>query len=206
MATLAPDRAATYHHGNLRAALLAAAAEEVQAVGTAKLSLRELARRVGVSHAAPAHHFADKTGLFTALAAEGFELLHRRTTPELDRPGALAGAGIRYVEFALEFPGHFAVMFDAALLDDSDEELNRQRSTAFDVLFQAVRVATGVVDEAAMINQALAAWAIVHGVATLWLTGNAPYPRDPRLVESVFVELSPAFLPVVTASIAQLSS
>lgn len=203
-AMTAPSRSASYHHGNLRAVLLAAAAAEVQAVGPAKLSLRELARRAGVSHAAPAHHFTDKTGLFTALAAEGFELLYRRTTPELDGPAALARAGMRYVEFALDHPGHFTVMFDSSLLDDTDEELNRHRSTAFEVLFNAVRAATGVTDEVEMINQALAAWAIVHGVATLWLTGNTPHPRDSRLVESIFVDLSPAFLPVVTASISQL--
>lgn len=195
---------ASYHHGNLRAAMLAAAADEVQAVGPARLSLRELARRVGVSHAAPAHHFTDKTGLFTALAAEGFELLHQRTTPELASPGALARTGIRYVEFALEHPGHFAVMFDASLLDDTDAELNRQRGTAFENLFQSVRDATGVVDEEEMLNQALAAWAVVHGIATLWLSGNVPYGRDPKLVAPLFVQLSPALLLVVTASIDQL--
>lgn len=83
-----------YHHGDLRAALLAAAAEQIEAVGTARLSLRELARRrAGVSHAAPAHHFVDKRGLFTVLAAEGFRMLHQRTIAALGRPDALVATG-----------------------------------------------------------------------------------------------------------------
>ena len=115
-----------YHHGNLRATLLAAAVQEIQAVGTARLSLRELARRAGVSHAAPGYHFTDKRGLFTTLAAEGFRLLHQRTTPELNRPGALLHTGERYVEFALDHPAHFTVMFDNSLLDQGNEEFTRR--------------------------------------------------------------------------------
>ena len=70
----APNRAHPYHHGNLRRALLDAALESIAAAGPAALSLRELARRVGVSHAAPAHHFGDKAGLLTALATEGYRV------------------------------------------------------------------------------------------------------------------------------------
>jgi AcrR family transcriptional regulator len=196
---------AGYHHGNLRADLLAAAAEEIRVAGPAALSLRELARRAGVSHAAPAHHFGDKRGLFTALAAEGFRLLYQRTTPELEHPAtALARTGQRYVEFALDHPGHFEVMFNSALLDQADEELNRERAIGFAVLYEAVRLATNVKDEAEMVTQALAAWAVVHGVATLWLTGNVPYPPDSKLVERLFADLGPALLPVAQASIDQL--
>src|SRR5437763_1217467 len=111
------------------------AVDEIRAVGPAQLSLRELARRAGVSHAAPAHHFGDKRGLFTALAAEGFRLLHQRTTQVLRGEAALTEAGMRYVEFALGHPSHFAVMFDNSLLDADDVELVRARGTAFDVLY-----------------------------------------------------------------------
>jgi AcrR family transcriptional regulator len=65
----------TYHHGDLRAAMLTEAARLVAERGVDRVSLRELAREAGVSHAAPAHHFTDRRGLFTALAAQGFELL-----------------------------------------------------------------------------------------------------------------------------------
>ena len=194
-----------YHHGQLRRTLLDAAAEEILAVGAARLSLRELARRAGVSHAAPAHHFTDKTGLFTALAAEGFRLLHERTTRQLDRPDALVALGQEYVQFAIEYSAHFAVMFDVSLLDMSDEELARERTVAFDALFRAVAAGTGVTDDGALMEQALAAWVIVHGAATLWLSGNMPYPQDPALVPQLFRELAPALSAIVDASVAQLA-
>ena len=189
-----------YHHGNLRAVLLKAAAAQIEAVGAARLSLRELARQAGVSHAAPAHHFTDKRGLFTALATEAFRLLHERTAPQLAQPSPLLGTGKRYVEFALEHPAHFVVMFDTSLLDEEDPSLQQERAVAFDVLYRAVYASTGVVDEADMLAQALAAWAVVHGVATLWLAGNLPYERDAALVERAFRDLGPALLPVAEAT------
>ncbi|MBO0730431.1 MAG: TetR/AcrR family transcriptional regulator [Acidimicrobiaceae bacterium] len=193
-----------YHHGNLRAALLAAAAEEIESVGTAGLSLRGLARRAGVSHAAPAHHFGDKRGLFTALAAEGFQMLHQRTRSTLGRPDALVAAGQRYVAFALEHPAHFEVMFETSLLDPADEELVRERDVAFAVLYQTLQTGTGVTSDEQLIAQATGAWVVVHGVATLWLTGNLPFARNPRLVPRVFRDLAPALLAVVETSLEQL--
>src|SRR3954467_9107723 len=193
-----------YHHGNLRRVLPDAAAAEIAERGPAGLSLRELARRAGVSHAAPAHHFGDKRGLFTALAAEGFRLLHRRTTQALRGEAALADAGMRYVEFALAHPSHFAVMFDNSLLDAADPDLVRERTTAFEVLFDAVRAATGVTDDDDLAAQTLTAWAVVHGLATLWLNGNLPYDADPDNVAQVFRDLAPALVPVATAANVQL--
>jgi hypothetical protein len=111
---------------------------------------------------------------------------------------------MRYVEFALSHPSHFAVMFDNSLLDADDVELMRERGTAFDVLYEAVRAATGVTDEAGLAAQTLTAWAVVHGLATLWLTGNLPYDPDPREVQRVFRDLAPALVPVATAANVQL--
>jgi AcrR family transcriptional regulator len=193
--------ARTYHHGNLRAALLEAAAEEVQAAGAAQLSLRQLARRVGVSHAAPAYHFGDKRGLFTALAAEGFRMLHQRTSRELDRDNALIETGRVYVEFALEHPAHFTVMFDASLLDTGDARYQHERGVAFEVLYEAIRRATRVRDDDELQAQTLAAWLAVHGIATLWLSGNLPYERDPSLVAGALAEIAPAL-----AKIAQVGA
>jgi AcrR family transcriptional regulator len=169
-----------YHHGDLRRALLDAAAEEIDAVGVSALSLRELARRTGVSHAAPAHHFGDKTGLFTALAAEGFRLLHEQTAPGLQRSDALVQAGIGYLRFAVAHPAHFTVMYQAHLLDLADAELIRESSIASEVLREAVRRATGARREPALTTQTTAAWAVVHGLATLWISGNLPYERTPE--------------------------
>jgi AcrR family transcriptional regulator len=195
----------SYHHGNLRAALLAAAAEELQVVGPAELSLRELARRAGVSHAAPAHHFGDKRGLFTALAADGFRRLYQRTNEALDAEGALLESGRRYIEFALDHPSHFAVMFDPSLLDADDLDYQRERDLAFEVLYEAIRRATHVRDEQQLAAQTLAAWFSVHGIATLWLSGNLPYERDSRLVGDVLADLVPALLRIAQVSARQVS-
>jgi AcrR family transcriptional regulator len=197
-----PPTSTRYHHGDLRRALLSAAAEEIAANGVAALSLRELARRAGVSHAAPAHHFKDKRGVFTALAAEGFALLHAMTTEVLvaEVDDALVRAGECYVEFALEHPAHFAVMFDAALLDYSDADLTRERDIAFDNLYQAVRRTTAA-EEPELTMQVVAAWTVVHGMASLWLTGNLPYPRSRDQVSLAFRDLSPSLLRIAQAAL-----
>src|ERR1700746_2260366 len=110
----------TYHHGDLRAAILTEAASLVDERGADRVSLRELAREAGVSHAAPAHHFTDRRGLFTALAAEGFALLAKALTDA--RPDFI-DAALAYVRCAIEHPGHYAVMFDRSLVDPDDPEL-----------------------------------------------------------------------------------
>src|ERR1044072_2548365 len=117
----------SYHHGDLRRVLIAAALELIAERGPAAVSLRDLARVAGVSHAAPAHHFGDKAGLFTAIAVQGNELL----------ADALAGAdledmGVRYVRFAAEHPSHFEVMFRPDLwhADDPDLAAARERTRA----------------------------------------------------------------------------
>ena len=201
---MSPVAPRPYHHGDLRATLLAAAVDEIGAAGATGLSLRALARRAGVSHAAPAHHFGDKRGLFTALAADGFRMLHGRTRAALGRDDALVVAGQRYVEFALEHPAHFQVMWDTSLVDQSDEDLRRERTIAFEVLYQALRRGTGAVDEAEVLAQGAVAWAMVHGIATLWLSGNLPYERNSRLVNRAFRDLAPALVPVAQVSLDQL--
>jgi AcrR family transcriptional regulator len=192
--------ASSYHHGDLRSTLLLAAAAEIDRVGVAKLSLRELARRAGVSHAAPAHHFGDKTGLLTALATEGFHLLHERTRPTLGRPDALVRAGEQYVAFAIEKPAHFSVMFDPHLLRMDDAELDAERRQAFANFFSAVQHTTGADDAEQVSNEAIAAWAVVHGVAVLWLQGNLPFPARADYVSQVFAQLGAGFVNVAVRS------
>ena len=99
-----------YHHGHLRQALIDAAVAEVEAVGPAALSMREIARRAGVSHGAPAHHFQDKAGIFTAIATEAFQLASQTIGPVADGPFGFLDGGAAYISFALAHPGHFAVM------------------------------------------------------------------------------------------------
>ncbi|WP_328849373.1 TetR/AcrR family transcriptional regulator [Micromonospora zamorensis] len=159
-----------YHHGDLRRALLAAALEAIAEVGPAALSLRDLARRAGVSHAAPAHHFGDKAGLLTALAAQGFDLLAQKL---IDADDVLE-AGVAYVDFAVTHRAYFEVMFRPELYRADDAELIAARERSGAALRSRVATlptggAPGDPD-----RDALAAWSIAHGFATLWLAGALP--------------------------------
>ncbi|MGW5051820.1 TetR/AcrR family transcriptional regulator [Actinokineospora sp. NPDC004072] len=148
-----------YHHGDLRAALLATTAEQIAAGGVDSVSMRELARRAGVSHAAPAHHFGDRRGLLTALATEGFTRLADELAPAAPDLRELA---VAYVRFALGNPGHFEVMFRRDLLRADDARLAAARERSGQLLRR------GVGDRA---DAALAAWSLVHGFAALWREG-----------------------------------
>ncbi|MFI6476687.1 TetR/AcrR family transcriptional regulator [Nonomuraea sp. NPDC050663] len=159
----------SYHHGNLRRAIIDAAVEAIGETGTATWSLRELARRAGVSHAAPAHHFGDKAGLLTAVAAEGFELF----------ADALGGAGddfldvgVAYVRFAVERRAYFEVMWRPELYDTDDPSVVRARSRAGEILVSGSRSLPGNVE--GDWAGAIAAWSTAHGFANLWLTGALP--------------------------------
>lgn len=148
-----------YHHGNLRQALLDAAVTSIEEEGVDRLSLRDLARRVGVSHAAPAHHFGDRTGLFTALAEDGFE----RLAAALEAAhGDYAEAGVAYVGFATGERARFEVMFRPELLRADDDGLRAAMARAGDVLRAGAAEQSGD----ARVN-GLAAWSIVHGFASL---------------------------------------
>jgi AcrR family transcriptional regulator len=156
----------TYHHGDLRAAILTEAARLVAERGADQVSLRELAREAGVSHAAPAHHFTDRRGLFTALAAQGFELL----------AAALAGArprfldaALAYVRFAIDHPGHYRVMLDKSLLDSSDRDLAAAEAAAGEELSRGVASLPDQHAKADPAGAELAAWSLVHGFSMLWL-------------------------------------
>src|SRR5215470_4234330 len=106
---------AAYHHGDLRRAVIEAALRAIEQVGTESLSLRDLARRLGVSHQAPYRHFADKQALLAAIARDGFaRLVERlRAGPKLDADitTALIESGVNYVAFAVENPAYYRVMF-----------------------------------------------------------------------------------------------
>ena len=128
----------TYHHGDLRRALLEAAAEVIEEHGPAGLSLRELARRAGVSHAAPTHHFRDKAGLLTALAAEGYDLLAAELTQEWAANHSFLEQGVAYVRFALRHRAHFEVMFRPDLYHADEPVLAVARERAAQALYAGV--------------------------------------------------------------------
>jgi AcrR family transcriptional regulator len=128
----------TYHHGDLRRALLAAAADAITEHGVAALSMRDLARRAGVSHAAPTHHFGDKAGLLTALATEGFELLARALATSRLASNSFLEMGVSYVRFAVTRSSHFEVMFRPDLYHADDPDLLAARAKSGDALYAAV--------------------------------------------------------------------
>jgi AcrR family transcriptional regulator len=157
-----------YHHGDLRATILAAAAAQIANDGVDAVSLRGLARRADVSHAAPAHHFGDRAGLLTELAIEGFGLL----AEELAAAGPeFREVAVAYIRFAREHPGHFDVMFRRELLHAEDQRLVAARTAAGAALRSGVAVMQP--DNTAEQQQAtrLAAWSLVHGFAALWREG-----------------------------------
>jgi AcrR family transcriptional regulator len=163
-----------YHHGNLRRALLDEALRVVDEDGPTGLSLRDLARRLGVSHAAPAHHFADRTALFTALAAEGYELL----AVEMEGAGdTFLDVGLAYVRFAVDHPGHIRVMYQPSLYRTDDPAIDAARRRTYEVLFAA---ASRFLPEADPAQVGLAGWCLMHGLATLWQGGNLrQFAEDP---------------------------
>ncbi|MDT0353799.1 TetR/AcrR family transcriptional regulator [Pseudonocardia charpentierae] len=163
-----------YHHGDLRQAVLTAAVAVLNESGPAQLSLRDLARRAGVSHAAPAHHFGDKAGLLTAVAAQGYQLLADALTAAQQRHADFLEVGVAYVRFAVDHRAHFEVMFRPDLYRPDDPEVATARQRAADALYGGVRsvAATGRGPDIPLAG--VAAWSLVHGFATLWLNHALP--------------------------------
>jgi len=172
--------ATPYHHGALRDALVQATESLLDEQGAEAFSLREVARRAGVSPAAPAHHFGDAAGLLTAVAEGGFAELTQALRAADARGGpdaraALRGQGVAYVHFAMAHPGRFRLMFRQGKLRD-EPGLHAQADEAFAVLLGGVCRAVGVADPAQLQPahwQALTGlWALVHGYAHLAIAGK----------------------------------
>lgn len=156
-----------YHHGDLRSALLSAAEAELAERGMEAFSLRSVAKRAGVSHAAPAHHFGDAQGLLTALAAEGFRQFlaaqaAREAVADKDPASQLVAAGMGYVDFAMARPTLFRLMWQSNRPDFNSPDLGLAARAAFQHLVDQVAEAGGTTtaDEAAV-------WALAHGLADL---------------------------------------
>ena len=161
-----------YHHGDLRAALLVAAEEELAERGIEAFSLRSVAKRAGVSHAAPAHHFGDARGLLTALAAEGFRAFlaaqaRREALAAPDPQAQLVAAGLGYVDFALERPTLFRLLWQSERPDFTDNSLGAAAAAAYQHLADQVVAVGGRTDA-----DAAALWALAHGLADLLVAGR----------------------------------
>lgn len=174
------NSATPYHHGALREALIQATESLLAERGADGFSLREVARRAGVSPAAPSHHFGDGAGLLTAVATLGFEGLTQALEAGDARCGsdpvaALREQGLAYVDFALRHPGRFRLMFRSGQLH-GDPELARHGEAAFEVLARGVRRAFGVADAGQMTpahwHAVTALWSLVHGYSHLAIAGK----------------------------------
>jgi AcrR family transcriptional regulator len=164
-----------YHHGDLRRALLDAA-EALMAAGTDDPSLRAVARRAAVSHAAPYKHFADRHALKAAVAERGFAALgtamREAAATEQDRP--LRAIGRAYVAFALDRPARYRLMFGPEFAQGcAPPELDRAAQATFEAL---VATQTHADAPAGDRTTAVAYWSLVHGLATLLIDGRVAVP------------------------------
>ena len=165
-----------YHHGNLRETLLDAAIDLIAETGPKGFTLREIARRAGVSHNAPYRHFRDKDELLAAVAAQGFDELtrsmQRAANLEATAIERLRGAGLAYISFALRRPQHFTAMFETSLTDTSRESAERAFHTLLRLIEDCQNAGELPPGEARPV--AMVAWALVHGIAKLALGGGIP--------------------------------
>lgn len=163
-----------YHHGDLKSALVAAGTHILEAEGVMALSLRGAARAAGVSQTAPYHHFADKEALLAAIAATGFEDLSaemtRRAAGASDAQERLSALGLGYVMFATENPGRFRLMFGPLI---GEKARYPDLLATANVSYQMIRDAVVAYLDARQASNrnvdanAMAAWSLVHGLATL---------------------------------------
>ncbi len=191
-----------YHHGNLRAALLETAEHALAEGGVRALSLRDLARRTGVSHAAPRRHFPDKQALLDALARDGFERLGEAMQAARDAAPAgfqaqLAAVAGAYVRFASEHAALLELMYAGKHRPDATDELRETADRAFAAPLGLVAEAqtAGEVVPGDPAHVALVTWAAVHGLAAManaGLLGEAS-PADvvPASVERLVLGLRP---------------
>jgi AcrR family transcriptional regulator len=172
-----------YHHGKLKQALADAAIALIAEVGTHGFTLREVARRAGVSHNAPYRHYRDRDELLAVVAMQGFERLtaamRRSAAKGSDTLERLRFCGRGYVDFALRWPQHFLVMFDLPSSREKYPEYAEAGQEAFDTLLACI---VACQEANALPAQdprllALTAWSLVHGIAKLSISQHLPFGR-----------------------------
>jgi AcrR family transcriptional regulator len=188
-----------YHHGNLRRAMVRAAIQLIERRGEASFTIRELAKSVGVSHAAAYRHFRSKRELLAQIAEEGFHGLQGSFEEVLEQNvgrssrARIKALGSAYLQYALEHPGHFRAMFHIELQSQGDlPSLKEAAARAFDTLLRAVTEGVGRRELVRRPARALAvvAWSAVHGASLLLLERQFdPPPRPDELIELLLERL-----------------
>ena len=206
-----PAPAIPYHHGDLRNALIMAGLAALEDIGARELSLRFVARSVGVSEAAPSRHFDGKEGLLAAMAAQGFsELATQRRAVKVSEDTSsnkVRAMMDQYVRFAQQHKGLFDLMVGPRILQrDAHTELTQASNESFELFAGAVcDLALALGWTAAQLNLVVhAAWAVEHGLASLILGGRAPRPdREIDIDEMIEFTIS-LFLSGISAGPAQV--
>ena len=166
-----------YHHGDLPTALIEAALERIAQEGVEKLSLRAVARDIGVSQTAPYRHFKDKTHLLVAIARQGFQMLESQKNlacNDSDPIDELIEGGIRYVNFAIANPERYKLMFGSKIENRCDfEDLMAAGLAAFSVIYDRVEmgIAGGILIKEDPQILAKSCWTTVHGISSLFIDG-----------------------------------
>lgn len=191
----------SYHHGNLREALAAAALRLIEEKGPLGFTMAEAARLAGVSPAAPYRHYANREALIGEVARQGFEIFADRLERAFDggRPSALAAfaaAGRAYLDFARRNPGHYVAMFESGVTLAGEPALAQASERAMSVLVRAAEALTahlppGRRPPARMVANHV--WALSHGVVELFARGapgaRAPYSADEMLESATGIYL-----------------
>ncbi|MEB3292420.1 MAG: TetR/AcrR family transcriptional regulator [Synechococcales bacterium] len=189
-----------YHHGDLRQHLIEATIALILEEGVSQLSLRQVAKRVGVSHNAPYRHFVDKDALLAAVAAQGFQALQMamETASQplpIGSAQRLTAIGVAYVQFAIAQPAYYRLMFGDYRCDVSQNSaLGEASQQAFNVLMTTIQEgqAAGVFRGEKAIDLARVAWSMVHGQAMLAL--NQKLQIQPGEELEAFLRFSSAML------------
>jgi AcrR family transcriptional regulator len=183
----------SYHHGNLREALIRAALELIAAKGPAGFTFAEAARSAGVSPAAPYRHFRDRDALMADVAARGFELFEAALSRawkdgKPDPMTAFEQVGRAHLAFARAEPAYYSAMFEAGLPMDLDPALREAGDRAFAVLRKASETLCGLLPPGSRppaLMMALHVWALSHGIASLFGRGDAARRKLPMAPEEL---------------------
>jgi AcrR family transcriptional regulator len=188
----------SYHHGDLRPALIGAGVKVLRKEGLHALSLRRVAREARVSPAAPYRHFNDKHALLAAISESGFRQLHGMLEAARKKsPGDLDAAGQAYLKFALQQPENYRLMFTQSVMceGEPEESLRQAGEQAFNSLVQTIHegIQSGKIVAVDSAPLALSAWALVHGVAMLLIDGAVAKPPYDKIPPAQILELCQSF-------------
>jgi AcrR family transcriptional regulator len=186
----------TYHHGDLKNALIKAGADILSKEGVSALSLRKVAQKAGVSHAAPYAHFADKQALIAAISTEGYKQLYEQIAQAADRYRSdplrrLVEASWAYVQFALAEPDQFKVTLSGMIEKEQDypafvETAKQSFNLVVEIVEQCQQA--GILRQGAPDLTAVSVWGLIHGFVTLLMENQISHTvRDRYTVRELFI-------------------